>query len=452
MVSGSPSFGCGRNSISSSSSVVASIEAQSEALLKDQKRLVELHSQVVSLAEQVRKNELIVGALTHLQKNTPMQIAPLAPSELKRKAFECISPHVRALIAEKVVRQGSMSYEQAAAVYNVSKSSVGRVAADERKRVASTEPAPPPQKRGRKTPITIDAIIHLLVAIEKNSVMTLKNMVLELKEKFNIDSSVSAIDRALSQMDITWKNVLKVPFSWNSIEVISSRKEYLGKLGIFAGRELIYLDESGFHLHIHKSRGRALVGQKATLSLVPKGNRISLIAAMGLTGYVHQFQFNSMGEKKRGVKAEDFRSFLLDLAPKCQRNCVLVLDNCKIHHAAILKATYEMLKATYGIDHLFLPPYSPFLNPIELSFNTIKAKVASCDMFNRGDLIRVLESAIASEVTAEHCVRWFKHAAKFYPQCGMGLPFHGCILNPELTDVDASLVGLPVRPPPIEVV
>jgi len=39
-------------------------------------------------------------------------------------------------------------------------------------------------------------------------------------------------------MDLTWKKVMKIPFDWNTSEVIQERKEYeyLGKLGMSAGR------------------------------------------------------------------------------------------------------------------------------------------------------------------------------------------------------------------------
>ncbi len=51
---------------------------------------------------------------------------------------------------------------------------------------------------------------------------------------------------------------------------------------------------------------------------------------------------------------------------------------------------------------LFLPPYSPFLNPIELSFNAIKDTVTHSEMYNRGDLVSNIEIAIQEKVTTEN--------------------------------------------------
>jgi len=67
--------------------------------------------------------------------------------------------------------------------------------------------------------------------------------------------------------------------------------------------------------------------------MIPKGQRISLIAAPGSTGIVDYHAFNSLGDKKRGVNAEDFRFFLLELSSKVQHNSIFILDNCKIHHS-----------------------------------------------------------------------------------------------------------------------
>jgi transposase len=139
---------------------------------------------------------------------------------------------------------------------------------------------------------------------------------------------------------------------------------------------------------------------------------------------------NSLGDKKRGVNAEDFRSFLLDLAPKV-RNGVIILDNAKIHHADILTSTWAMLQATYGISHLFLSPYSPFLNPIEYAFNMLKNDVRESHFRNRGELIESIKECIP-HITPTQAHGFFKKAVEYHPQVLLGVPFRGKPLDPEL--------------------
>jgi transposase len=50
------------------------------------------------------------------------------------------------------------------------------------------------------------------------------------------------------------------------------------------------------------------------------------------------------------------------------KNSVLIMDNAKIHHDEEMVNLIERI----GCKILFLPPYSPDYNPIELAFSTIK--------------------------------------------------------------------------------
>jgi len=59
----------------------------------------------------------------------------------------------------------------------------------------------------------------------------------------------------------------------------------------------------------------------------------------------------------------------LELAPMLQPGDVVILDNLAAHKCA---KAQDILK-TKGAWMLFLPPYSPDLNPIEMAFSKIKA-------------------------------------------------------------------------------
>ncbi|HKK29983.1 MAG TPA: transposase, partial [Alphaproteobacteria bacterium] len=57
------------------------------------------------------------------------------------------------------------------------------------------------------------------------------------------------------------------------------------------------------------------------------------------------------------------------LAPTLRRGDVVVMDNLPAHKPIAIRETIEATGATM----LFLPPYSPDFNPIELAFAKIKA-------------------------------------------------------------------------------
>lgn len=128
--------------------------------------------------------------------------------------------------------------------------------------------------------------------------------------------------------------------------------------------------------------------------------RRALIGALAKTGFVHYRLIESLGKQKRGTNAEDFKLFLTDLFRKIPRNSVVILDNAKIHHAETLDGVWELGKNAYGIDKLFLSPYSPFLNPIEYAFNALQNLVIKEEWFTRGELVETIKRKIP-EITAE---------------------------------------------------
>ena len=57
------------------------------------------------------------------------------------------------------------------------------------------------------------------------------------------------------------------------------------------------------------------------------------------------------------------------------RGDILVLDNAKVHFAESIKAVAEALLYATGVEMMFLPAYSPELNPCELIFGLVKAEL-----------------------------------------------------------------------------
>ncbi|MFR8706508.1 MAG: transposase [Subdoligranulum sp.] len=58
-----------------------------------------------------------------------------------------------------------------------------------------------------------------------------------------------------------------------------------------------------------------------------------------------------------------------DLSPHLNGNSVLIMDDMKSHHA---KAVRNLLDSS-GVRYIYLPPYSPDLNPIEKLWSKVKS-------------------------------------------------------------------------------
>ncbi len=131
----------------------------------------------------------------------------------------------------------------------------------------------------------------------------------------------------------------------------------------FDVRRLVFVDESGFHTSMDRARARAPRGERA-YGEVPRnrGKNTTLVASMSLSG---------MGEAmcvRGATDAEAFEAYVEHfLAPTLEDGQVVVLDKLGAHRP---KRIRELIEAR-GAELVFLPSYSPDLNPIEQAFSKI---------------------------------------------------------------------------------
>jgi transposase len=126
------------------------------------------------------------------------------------------------------------------------------------------------------------------------------------------------------------------------------------------------MDESGFDLNMQKEYGYA---QKSERLLADRsGKRGERVSVMGTRNYKHELicPFYFKGYTNKAAFKTYLRVFLLPNLPK---NSYLVMDNASFHKGKDI----EELIRSYKIRPLYLPPYSPDLNPIEKKWAQIKA-------------------------------------------------------------------------------
>ncbi len=138
-----------------------------------------------------------------------------------------------------------------------------------------------------------------------------------------------------------------------------ARQSFLQKIEKYErdGRDIVYIDESGFAVDQPRTHGYAPRGQRCVGShdWHAKG-RINVIGAM-LAGVLL-----SVGLTEANVDADLFNLWLAgDLLPKLPPTVVLVMDRATFHRRADTKAAI----AAAGHTLEYLPAYSPDLNDIE---------------------------------------------------------------------------------------
>lgn len=90
------------------------------------------------------------------------------------------------------------------------------------------------------------------------------------------------------------------------------------------------------------------------------------------------------------------------LAPTLRPGDVVVLDNLPAHRSAEAAATLKEIGAWF----LFLPKYSPDLNPIEMAFSKLKALIRKVAARTYEDLWRAVGN-VCSLFTPDECYNFF---------------------------------------------
>jgi transposase len=170
----------------------------------------------------------------------------------------------------------------------------------------------------------------------------------------------------------------------------------------FDARRLVFVDESGFHTSMTRLYARAPKGKRA-YGKVPRnrGKNTTLIAAITLE--------EGMGAPmsvEGATDSEAFEAYVEHfLAPTLREGQLVVLDGLGAHRP---KKIRELVEAR-GADLVFLPSYSPELNPIEEAFSKVKQLVRKEGARLSEALVEAIGRALAA-VTPEDAAGWFAHA------------------------------------------
>ena len=147
-------------------------------------------------------------------------------------------------------------------------------------------------------------------------------------------------------------------------------------------------------------RGRAPRGQRL-VHKVPHGHwkTSTLISALGLTG------IRCSAVLDGAVNRDAFEAFVEQvLVPELKPGDIVVLDNLSSHKGARARGLIE----SAGAELVFLPPYSPDLNPIEMIFAKIKQGLRSLACRTREALWNQIQSVL-DRVTPSDAAHCFTH-------------------------------------------
>src|SRR5437868_4628651 len=158
--------------------------------------------------------------------------------------------------------------------------------------------------------------------------------------------------------------------------------------------QMVFIDESGVDRSIGtKRKGWAPRGKRPRqIKRFHRGTRFQILPAYTQDGVIHFRVYE--GSTDNGV----FEDFIETLLPYCGKwpdpRSVLIMDNASFHYSEKI----EQLCDDAGVVLLYLPPYSPDLNPIEEFFGELKIYIRKVwdgqEGFIKADFLSFLEECV----------------------------------------------------------
>ena len=164
---------------------------------------------------------------------------------------------------------------------------------------------------------------------------------------------------------------------------------------------LVFVDETWAKTDMTPLRGWSRRG-KRLLAKVPGGHWTTTTFTAGLRqdGLVAPLVLDG------AMNGEAFLSWIEQfLVPTLRPGDIVVMDNLSAHKVDGVAEAIEAAKA----DLLYLPPYSPDLNPIEMLFSKLKAQIRKGAWRTQETLWQGI-GQIIQQIAAQECKNYLKHA------------------------------------------
>jgi transposase len=253
-----------------------------------------------------------------------------------------------------------------------------------------------PQTRGHMPrAFSEEERVRLVAMIEDKPDLTLA----EIKEAFSKNCSLIAVHRELKRLGFRYKKTLKASEQERK-DIAESRKKWAEFQKNVSAERLVFLDESSAKTNMTRLRGRSRGGSRC-YAHAPCGHwkSLTMLSSIRLDGSTECIVVD--GAMNKAMFSEYIAKIL---CPALRPNDIVIMDNLSAHkNPAVARHIKES-----GAEVLYLPPYSPDLNPIENMWSKIK-------QLRRGMEARAydtLEKGIASaldRVSASDAQGWFKN-------------------------------------------
>ncbi|WP_341792515.1 IS630 family transposase [Rickettsia endosymbiont of Gonocerus acuteangulatus] len=205
-------------------------------------------------------------------------------------------------------------------------------------------------------------IIRDIEGFKKFIELNFDKTTMELANNWSQKVSASTISRLLNKLGYSYKKTFLHPK-----RDIGLRNEFILKLKTIDKQDLVFIDESGIEDNSCREHGWSIIGQRCYGEKVYQHkSRISMIAGLCVKDIIAPIIFDGTCNK------DIFETYVQEILIKeLKAGQIVVMDNINFHKSTKVKTLIESV----GCSILFLPTYSPDLNPIEHYWFKIKNEI-----------------------------------------------------------------------------
>ena len=200
--------------------------------------------------------------------------------------------------------------------------------------------------------------------IKINPFTTINKIKHKIYDKLNISISKTGVYIFMKLCNLSFKKVSKK--TYNNMENIKKlTKQFKKQIKKIKLTDIICLDESCIKSNMSDDYGWSKKGEKLIQYIKSNPKKFNLIMAITKEKIISHKIYDV------NVNKNVFYDYLKDeLLPKI-KNKYILMDNICFHKS---KAIIELIKNS-GNDIIYIPPYSPEFNPIEVAFHMLKHKI-----------------------------------------------------------------------------
>src|SRR5215475_14226227 len=184
-------------------------------------------------------------------------------------------------------------------------------------------------------------------------------------------------------------------------EIARTRRRWMRQQGMFDPARLVFIDETWTSTSMVRLRGRCPRGERL-IGYAPQGHWkvITFVAGLRERAMVAPFVLEG------AMNGPMFLAYVRQcVVPILKRGEIVIIDNLPAHKVAGVR---EAIEAT-GATLLYLPSYSPDLNPIRAGLQQIKAHLRrAAERTLRRLLHRI--GRIVNSFSPQECRNFFRHA------------------------------------------